>query len=178
MIDLSRKNYKALAYLVIFARIVLPLFIWVDPFIMPILFQLFDAFDYALIMNANLMNKSSYQRLDKFLDFYYLFIMFLVSIYCGNIILIGLFIYRPVGFLLVLITQKRIFFVFFNNTFEWMFNIFSFGYVYSQSFLDSVNENVLPILLIVFLLKMFPELYIHYFNKDSLFFLSGVIKKK
>lgn len=178
MIDLPSKSYRILSYLVISLRIILPLFILVNPFVMPIIYQLLDALDYSFIMNSKIMKKGTYQKLDKFLDFYYLFTMFLVSIYWSNPILIGLFIYRAIGFMTVLISKKRIFFVIFNNTFEWMYNIFSYGYVYSDRFLNEVNENIIYILPIVFVVKMIPELYIHYFNKDSLFFVSGLVKKK
>jgi hypothetical protein len=177
MLELSKKQNEVLARIVISLRVIAPLFIWVNLFIMPIIYQLLDAIDYTLLVNSGLKDKSKYQRLDKFLDFYYLTVMFIVSIYWGNILLIILFLYRLVGFILVLTTKKRIFFVFFNNTFEWMYNILSFGYVYNNDFLSSINENIYIVLLVVFIIKMIPELYIHYFNFDSLFFKLGIIKK-
>lgn len=178
MINFSKRIYKIFACFVITLRIVVPLFIWIDPFYVPIICQLIDGLDYSLIMNSKVLSKTAYQKLDKSLDFYYLLMMFAVSIYWGNLLLIALFIYRSIGFIIVLISEKRIFFVMFNNTFEWMYNLFSFGYVYNSNFLETLNKNVLYFLIPVFLLKMIPELYIHYFNGDFIIFKLGILKEK
>lgn len=164
-IKLNEKIYKYFGYFFLFTRIVIPLFIFVNPFIFPIICQLIDSFDYIFLTNGRIVkNTNGYQLIDKVLDFYYLLIMFVVSIMWGNMLLIALFVYRLIGFLAVFLTKKRIFFVVFPNFFEWVFNILSFGYVYNDDFLSFFNNNLIYFLLPIFFIKIGVELYIHFFD--------------
>ena len=178
MIDLSTKSYKRAAFIVILLRIISPLFVWVNLFLMPLLFRVLDAFDYGFIFNSKIMGKRSYQNVDKILDLYYLAVLFIVSIYWRNPILIVLFLYRLIGFLIFFLIRKRIVFVFFMNSFELMFNIYAFGYVYNEDFLNLINENIVLVLILVHMIVLIPELYLHYFEGDSLFFRTKILKKK
>lgn len=178
LIKLSRKQYVFLFYFVISLRIVVPLFMWVNPFVVAIIAELLDAPDYVLIMNAKLGNHEKYQKIDKALDFYYLSILFIFSIIWGNVLLIGLFIFRLIGFLIFAVTQKRVIFVLFPNVFEWVFNVYSYAYTYDISLVETFDNNLLYILIPIIILKMGVELYIHYFQFDSMAFILGIVKKE
>jgi hypothetical protein len=161
----------------VFLRIVVPFFILFDPFVVPIVLFFLDGLDYVPITSSKWLPKAKYQLLDKVLDFYYLFFMFLMSIYWGNVLLMGLFIYRAVGFFLVLVTKERKIFLFFPNFFEPFYNLYSFGYIYSSLFLTTLDEKFIWFAIGVFIYKMLNEFYVHFFNNDSVLYNLKIVKK-
>ncbi len=174
---LTPKVAQLATYFLLATRILVPFFIFVNPFWIGILLMALDGFDYVCIMNSKLFNKKEYQLIDKILDMYYLAFLWFVSLNWGVTILIWLFLFRLVGFLGYLISGKRVIFAAFPNLFEPMFNLYAWGFVYSASFLSFLTGNEILVLGVVFLVKMAQELYLHCFAGDSLFYQLNLVKK-
>ncbi len=174
---LTPKIAQFATYFLLASRILVPFLIFVNPFWIGILLMALDGFDYVCIMNSKLFNKKEYQMIDKILDIYYLTFMWFVSLNWGVTILIWLYLFRLVGFLGYLITGKRVVFAAFPNLFEPMFNVYSWGFVYSSAFLGFLSQNMIYVFGVVFVVKMVQEFYLHYFTGDSLFYQLNLVKK-
>jgi hypothetical protein len=134
------------------------------PFLGSILAILVDLSDLFLMGFINMGGVSNYQKLDKFLDLFYMGLFLIVSLRWDpreKFISIGLFVFRMLGVILFFIFNIRIILVFFPNVFEFWFVLIT-GYKYfNQNKLISPSV-IFKILLIAFALKLSHEIFIHH----------------
>ena len=153
------------------------------PFWGSILAILVDLSDLFLMGFIKLGGVSNYQKLDKFLDLFYMSLFLIVSLRWDSrekFISIGLFTFRMLGVTLFFIFNIRIILVFFPNVFEFWFVLIT-GYKYFNQ-----NKSILPsvifkILLIAFVLKLSHEIFIHHIktldNYTAIEFLDMIFQR-
>ena len=113
------------------------------PFWGSILAILVDLSDLFLMGFIKLGGVSNYQKLDKFLDLFYMSLFLIVSLRWDSrekFISIGLFAFRMLGVTLFFIFNIRIILVFFPNVFEFWFVLIA-GYKY----FNQKQEGYVPI---------------------------------
>ena len=151
---------------VILLRLTIPLLIFRRPLLGGVASLLLDAVDANIvhIMGGAFPN---YQQLDKFLDLYYLFFEFVVSLGWNHRFAkqtsVILFLYRVVGVVLFEITDTRVFLLFFPNLFEYFFLSFL---IFKRRYFDSDKVNswskIVLILVLLYVLKFPQEYLLHY----------------
>lgn len=146
--------FLVLTYLLIFLRLTTPALVFYDPFWASVLAVVLDTVDGNAFCRAG-FTSSQYQRIDKFLDFYwYAFALFFLLTHPPTTLLFALFIsfflLRLLGEILFYVKDDRRIFLFFPNLFEPLFYV----YVASQKF--NWPNLLQPIQLAVVLLIMIP----------------------
>lgn len=151
---------------VILLRFIIPLLIFRRPLLGGVASILIDAFDANIV---HLMGGAfpNYQQIDKFLDTYYLFLEFVVSLAWHHKIAkqtsVILFLYRVVGVVLFEVTNARVFLLLFPNLFEYFFLFFL---VFKRRYFDSNKAHswskVILILVLLYILKLPQEYLLHY----------------
>ena len=132
------------------------------PFIGSLFAIIVDLSDLFLINYIDLGGVQNYQNLDKFLDLFYMFAFFFVSLKWNRtekIISIILFSYRIIGVVLFLLFDLRIILLIFPNIFEFWFVGISAYKFYSKSKIS--NLILFRILFISTILKILHEIFIH-----------------
>ena len=125
------------------------------PFWGSILAILVDLSDLFLMGFIKMGGVSNYQKLDKFLDLFYMSLFLIVSLRWNSrekFISIGLFAFRMLGVTLFFVFNIRIILVFFPNVFEFWFVLIT-GYKYfnqNDGFRASSHQKRLPHHLIFF----------------------------
>lgn len=152
---------KPLFWIVVGVRIVLALYILVNPlrgFILTILADYFDAFVWVFHQG---MSWRDYKVFDKLVDNFSYFMMLVVSInYPGFIWLAILLCYRLIGYMLYFKFRNNLLFLAFPNLFEVGFVWLVLLPVYFKvDISSSVSMAYLTVLLII---KIAQELIIHY----------------
>jgi len=155
---------------VILLRLIIPLLIFRRPLLGGVASVLLDAVDVNIvrIMGGTFPN---YQQLDKYLDTYYLFFEFVVSLGWDHRLAkqtsVLLFLYRVVGVVLFEVTNTRVFLLFFPNLFEYFFLFFV---IFKRRYFDSNKVNswsrVVLILVLLYILKL-PQEYLLHFKQVS-----------
>jgi len=151
---------------VILLRLIIPLLIFRRPLLGGVASVLLDAVDANIvrIMGGTFPN---YQQLDKYLDTYYLFFEFVVSLGWDHKLAkqtsVILFLYRVVGVVLFEITNTRVFLFFFPNLFEYFFLFFL---ILKRRYFDSNKVNswsrMVLIVVLLYILKFPQEYLLHY----------------
>src|SRR3990167_1991681 len=114
----SKQKIKTVLTIVLFSRLITPFFIFTYPLLAFILSQLFDAVDGQLFYNSGFSWKQ-YNLVDKLLDqWWYLFILLFLLGKSVSLIPLFLLVYRAVGMLYVLVTQKEDAYLLFPNILE------------------------------------------------------------
>ena len=128
--------------------------------------MLLDAVD-ANIVHITGGTFPNYQQVDKYLDTYYLFFEFVVSLRWDHKLAkqtsVILFFHRVVGVILFEITNTRVFLLFFPNLFEYFFLFFL---IFKRRYFDSNKVNswsrIVLILVLLYILKLPQEYLLHY----------------
>ncbi len=151
---------------VILLRLIIPLLIFRRPLLGGVASISIDAFDANIV---HLMGGTfpSYQQIDKFLDTYYLFLEFVVSLAWDHKIAkqtsVILFLYRVVGVILFEVTNARVFLLLFPNLFEYFFLLYL---VFKRRCFDSNKvdswSKIALILVLLYILKLPQEYLLHY----------------
>jgi hypothetical protein len=157
--DILRSRMKVpfslvLTYLLIFLRLTTPALVFYDPFWASVLALTLDSIDGNAFCRAG-FTSSQYQRIDKFLDFYwYAFALIFLLTHPPTTLLFALFVsfflLRLLGEILFYVKDDRRIFLFFPNLFEPLFYV----YVLSQKF--NWPSLLQPIQLAVVLLIIIP----------------------
>lgn len=160
----------------IIARIFFPLLILRYPLAGGILAIILDNLDWHIKTLFGISPVGDYQLIDKGLDMFYLSLLFIVALRFKNLlikrILIGLFVYRLIGFILFEITHLRFLLMVFPNVFE---NFFFF-YLIVKSIAKEPKVSwpeVVVFLLTVTIPKLAHEYSIHIIQKPLVFDIFG-----
>jgi hypothetical protein len=150
--------------IIVSIRLVVPLSILRWPLAGGLLSLVTDALDIILIQLLDLGGVGDYQRLDKYLDMYYLSLEAVVVqgwLLLPRLTATMLFAYRVIGVALFEVTDVRLFLFAFPNLFE---NFFLFYLVVLQFFPDYVLtiRRLVSWLGILLIPKMAQEYVIHY----------------
>ena len=147
----KQKKIKVILAVVLFLRLFTPFLIFKQPLLAFVLSQLFDAVDGQLFYNSG-FNWKQYNLVDKLFDqWWYLFILFFLLGKSVSLIPLFLLVYRAVGMLYVLVTQKEDAYLLFPNILEWFFLV---GLI-------SPNLNMSIALTISLVWALFVEWLIH-----------------
>ncbi|MDO8551245.1 MAG: hypothetical protein Q7S03_01000 [bacterium] len=147
------KYWRGLLVLIIGLRVFLPFLIFFHPLLVFLLFNLLDFIDYTFFVKLGTKQKD-YQMVDKALDLFSQFFIMLFGLSTPYApFFLFLFSFRLFGSLLYFFTRKHIFFLVFPNLIEVLFlahllSLYLGGYFF-------------PLLLILFLLKVLQEYFIH-----------------
>ena len=146
-------------------RLILPLSILKFPLLGALLAIALDYVDFELYRDFNHGNLEHYQEMDKILDMYYLSIEAYVTASFKNRTvkktLFALYIYRFLGFILFTFTQNIWVLLIFPNVFEALFIFYlASKRIFKKDIIPSF-KSLIPILLILFILKLIHEYFIH-----------------
>jgi hypothetical protein len=147
-----------------------------SPFFVVVTATFLDMIDGDLA-SQGVLSKSEYQILDKIMDnWWYLWVLIYSYFQLSNffVFLFVLFVYRTVGFGLFLYRKNRKVFMFFPNFFENAFFLFFFVNYFGWHQLIS-GINLYYSLIVVFLLKLLDEYWLHVLKKS---FVEDVFKFK
>jgi len=165
------------AFLIMLGRIVVPVFVYLDPFIIPIILAILDFFDYMFLMNARLLTLNNYLLLDKIFDFYYLTAMFIISLSWQVPLLTALYIYRLLGFVLVIVSKNRKLFFIFPNLFEYHYLIYAYAFTRDQAVFTFMQNNMFLVFVLILAFKLYVEYSIHVTNDEAMFFRYRIFKR-
>ena len=151
-------------------RFILPFFIFCFP-VATVLFSYFiDTVDGDLLESFVGLQRKTYQKYDKLLDSWWL-IFIIVYIYFNNIPysgwFLGLFLYRMIGVLLVMINGSEWLLFVFPNMFEMFFTI----YLFFPQWLDcevGSFRTFLPLFVIITVIALVKEYWLHIAGRDIL----------
>lgn len=156
--------FLILTYLLIFLRLTTPALVFYDPFWASVLASILDTVDGNAFCRAG-FTSSQYQRIDKFLDFYwYAFALIFLLTRPPTTLLFALFVsfflLRLLGEILFYVKDDRRIFLFFPNVFEPLFYV----YVASQKFnwLNLLQPIQLAVVLLIIIpVKILLEYLLH-----------------
>lgn len=154
-------------YFVILLRFILPLFIFSYPLYIVIGATLLDAIDGEFAARR-VLTKTRYQYIDKFMDnWWYLCVLIYSYSYFNQyfLLLLILFCYRIIGISLFYRMKKRLMLILFPNFFENAFFLIFFSTYFGWSFLLQ-GQMFYKSLLVVFLLKIIQEYWLHIAQKS------------
>jgi len=155
---------KLLYYFILLLRFVFPSLIFIWPFTSIIVSSLLDIVDIEFASNG-VTTISKYEKIDKLFDLWWYVTSITYSFFNLHqwfVFLLILFVYRFVGDMFFFIKGERKILMFFPNFFESAFFLFFFStYFSSINFLIRPN-NLYFSLLVVFLIKIFQEWWIHW----------------
>lgn len=158
----SMLNFNLEELIVILIRIIGSLPVIFFPFIGSIFAIVIDLSDLFIINYINLGGVQYYQKLDKFLDLFYMAAFLFVSLKWNRTeknISITLFSYRIIGVLLFLLFDLRIFLLYFPNIFEfWFVGISAYKFYFKSK---ASNLTLAKILSLSAILKISHEIFIH-----------------
>ncbi len=150
-------------YFVILLRIFTAPLIFIWPLLSIILSVFLDLIDADFAHKV--VSKKLYQLFDKNLDLWW-FINIIIYSYFNfpdyKIYLLILFVYRLIGQLIYYLSRNRGVLLFFPNFFEWVFILIFIGKNYYPSILKGETFNL--IILIIFIVKIFQEWFLHVAN--------------
>lgn len=147
---------------IIFLRLTAPFLILRMPLLGVALCSLLDLYDFEILGVFG-----SYQSIDKVLDLYYLSFCLYVSLSWKDTIArtlsIGLFVYRLIGVIVLILTRQEWVLLIFPNIFEMLF-LFYMLYVKigKNTQLFTSWMSTIPVLIIITIPKMVQEYGIHY----------------
>ncbi|KKR30351.1 MAG: hypothetical protein UT61_C0008G0007 [Candidatus Woesebacteria bacterium GW2011_GWA1_39_8] len=124
---------------------------------------LFDIVDAEFASN-HVLSKEWYQRMDKMMDLWWYFwiLTYVVVNYPAySLLFIGLFVYRFIGHILIVIGVKRSVLIYFPNIFEYLFFLLFFSYTFSSLKLLIRDNNFYLSLTIIILFKFSQEYFLH-----------------
>lgn len=161
-------------------RLVVPFSIFIHPFWGAIASLIADNLDVVLIDLFNLRKFKNYTKIDKLLDYYYLFFELVVALSWANLsarlIAITLFTVRTLGMLLYLKGYSRKVFVVFPNVFEhfflaYVFAIYAFGIELSLTWQIILLSILIPT-------KFYQEYILHYAQHHPWEYLKSKFKSQ
>ena len=165
----SLNFWKTLSLLISFFRLIVPIFIFFRPFPVFLTFTFLDLIDYGPF-KATKMGEKEYQRIDKSLDLYSQLFIMLFGLGTGySLVFLFLFLYRLVGTIGFLVTNKHLFLLIFPNLIEAIFLAYVISLYFTFNFPQALGVLVV--------LKMIQEVFLHALHVPSAIFEINIKKK-
>jgi len=158
------KYWRFLPYCsIVLARLIVPFFLWKNPFLITVLTVFLDIIDGEFFRFATFSkNNDVYQKIDKLLDFYwYTFILQYLagsSLFPLFLVLWGI---RLIGNIIYFLRNKREICLLFPNVFENLFFAYIFAVTFPICAFFLSKEFFIYTFLIAFFLKIAQEYFLH-----------------